>query len=142
MRLPLIISAVLLAVAACGGGMDANAPTVTNFSYGQNSQPTPDLVPYDSVTAAARTIVIKRAAFGNLCGSTLRAGIAPAGAEITLNIIQTPITACAVPAALITYRVDIQLLAGQYHLRVVETNAVNTQGKVVVDQGVVVPAVD
>ncbi len=142
MRLPLVISAVMLTVLACGGGLDPNAPILTGFNYSENAQPGAAEVPYDSVKTASRTIIVGRSAFGSLCAARLSAGVVSAGAEVTMNVIQSPITACAVPAALITYSGNIQLIPGQYHLRVVERNGAHPQGTVVIDRTVVVPAVD
>ncbi|MEP7344333.1 MAG: hypothetical protein ABI877_03660 [Gemmatimonadaceae bacterium] len=142
MRLLLIISAMMLTVVGCGGGLDPNAPILTSFTYNENGQPGAGDIPYDSVKTASRTITVGRAAFGNLCAGRLTSGVVSAGSEVTLNVIQSPITSCAVRAALVSYSGNIQLIPGTYHLRVIETNGAHPQGAVVIDQTVVVPAVD
>jgi hypothetical protein len=126
---------------ACGGGNDPNQPVLVSFSYTENAA-SGGGTPYDSVVTAARVIYVGRQALGNLCGASLTAGVAPAGSEITMNVIQNPLRVCALPAALVAYRGNIQLNPGQYHLRVVERFGANPNGTVVIDRSLVVPAVD
>lgn len=141
MRLPLIAGAAALATVACSSAVDPDAATLVQFTY-NTAVPTTQDVLYDSVAVAARVMTITRKSLGNLCGSRLTSGMSNAGSELTLNVIQSPIAACADPAQVITYRGDVQLPPGAYHLRVVERNGVNPAGAVVIDRTVIIPTVD
>ncbi|MFN8582279.1 MAG: hypothetical protein U0163_15060 [Gemmatimonadaceae bacterium] len=137
-----LLVAVLAALVACGGGNDPNQPVLVSFTYAENLQPTAGSPLFDSVGVAARVIDVYRQAYGNLCGSTLTSGVAPAGMEVTMNVIQNPVRTCQASPALLSYRGTIQLNPGQYHLRVVERMGANPNGAVVIDRTLVVPAVD
>ncbi len=141
MRVLLVAGLVALSW-ACGGGNDPNQPVLVSFQYAETLSPAPGSPTFDSVAVAARALYIYRQAFGNLCGSTLSSGVAPAGLEVTMNVIQNPIRTCATGPALLTYSGSIQLNPGQYHLRVVEKIGANPNGTVVIDRTLVVPAVD
>lgn len=141
MRL-ILVACVATMAWACGGGNDPNQPVLVSFTYSETLQPGTGIVAYDSVLVAARVIYVGRQARGSLCSSTLTSGVAPAGAEVTMNVIQKPLRTCDVSPGFIAYRGSIQLNPGQYHFRVVEKFGANPNGTVVIDRTVVVPAVD
>lgn len=126
---------------ACGGGLEPNAPILAGFSYTETPAGAGE-VPYDSVATAARNILVAHKATGNLCGSRLTAGVTSSASEVRLNVFQSPIATCSSAAKIVSYSGTIQINAGTYHLVVVETNGGFPQGKVVIDQTVVVPATD
>ncbi|MBV6522093.1 MAG: hypothetical protein MNPFHGCM_02238 [Gemmatimonadaceae bacterium] len=142
MRSTLLAVLASLATLGCANGLDPDAPILTDFTFAEQLQPDSTQVPYDSVSVASRKIVVKRAAFGSLCASRLSAGVTSSGSDVTLTVSQSPIATCATPAGLVLYLGSIQLVPGSYRFRVVERNASNPQGAVVIDKPVVVLATD